>query len=718
MQLVTLKGLLDTQEEMTRASQGSEDRAVIANIRVYFNDRTDSDELSAADIYHLLTFIPPDNRSVFFAAIKAEYDQHHLFDIYAALTAAAVTVSKDDFCELYELGESARCFLYRLLCEVQSKVETVNEEIWGSLFSIAIESEQKAYDLLALEKCMQLRRQYYFPPGLPFVIYMKAQYGIQLFTVLELYGKVACLYGNITHFGIFKNEFDIIPAFINKLLAANITMTPRLNRVIVQKANAMFFHFRTNIEKVYAVWDQYSSVLPKEVTLDDRFVMMLLGDEKKCIAFLTLVTHLKQENVLDNELWDACLRVHEQHDDSSLLISNKLAAHLVMLKQATLSITKALLLSVLAMPPVKLTAFLQVISHLFQCELLTETSLQQVLARIEERLPPVAKSHIVKKSRKVTHLERSEVLLDGNYGFFADHSQQYAKGAFGVVKKGYATVDSLEPTYAIKKIIESGREHYPSDADLKKEAVREVTRNRLLGRPSDYFSKPFHSPYRPYNYYVIAPWHSGENLGKCTAAALMQASYETRLQCLCQALLQLDTLHAHHRIHGDVKPSNVIIDLTLAFMKLCDFSGSIKFGSRHQASYTEFFSEGSRDPNHFYSDMYCMGVVVALLFPELYQDNWRGRQSFYFNERIAFTLLKESNVTLIEQAIIKLVDSMMNPIAAARCTSESAYRYCQALVANLTHLDEAILQQITNTTINNPNITVEDVLRERSVVPM
>ncbi len=183
----------------------------------------------------------------------------------------------------------------------------------------------------------------------------------------------------------------------------------------------------------------------------------------------------------------------------------------------------------------------------------------------------------------------------------------------------------------------------------------------------------------------------------------MQIPIEKRLRCLRSGLADLNTLHQHHRIHGDVKCQNYILDLENASMKLIDFGTSHKKGSSKSYAWTAAYSDPHSFADGFGKDLYAVGLVTMYLFPEIY--------SVSFDSTKAYVSVNKTNYTIVEQAVVTLVDSMMNAKLRSRCTSEDALHYCDELISHFAQLNEGLLATITNSTLTRAHTTLEDVFR-------
>lgn len=75
---------------------------------------------------------------------------------------------------------------------------------------------------------------------------------------------------------------------------------------------------------------------------------------------------------------------------------------------------------------------------------------------------------------------------------------------------------------------------------------------------------------------------------------------------------------------------------------------------------------------------------------------------------------KTTNLTPVESAIMQVVDAMMDPVAENRCTCEQALKFFRLLHEKISanQLNELILAEMVNATINRKEFTVDDALRD------
>lgn len=176
-----------------------------------------------------------------------------------------------------------------------------------------------------------------------------------------------------------------------------------------------------------------------------------------------------------------------------------------------------------------------------------------------------------------------------------------------------------------------------------------------------------------------------------------------RLKCIITALRDLNQLHSRYRTYNDIKPLNFILDVPGQALRLIDFGSVLKHGSTKKTMYTELY----RDPVHkigFPNDTYGMGLIVAVLFPELFAESFISDSSQL--------LVNPNSASPKHKAIIKLVQALTDKDIEKRCTIADALSYSESLIEKLPSLDEESLDAMAQLTISRTTIRVEDVLRD------
>lgn len=289
------------------------------------------------------------------------------------------------------------------------------------------------------------------------------------------------------------------------------------------------------------------------------------------------------------------------------------------------------------------------------------------------------------------------------------------QGNVGMVSKGYATPEALAaklPDMLVKR--------YPAKINesigLSK---REVKSLLMLGRKAS-------SELKPGAVEIMTEWVPGidlATLGKLNPFS--NFSIKQRLQWLATALPDINGLHAHYRIHGDLKLENLVVNPQTNIMRVIDLGSVKKAYSPKETGMTLANMDPSEGlPRRMTSDTYMFGLVIAQLFPEIFSVEFRpgpvtfldNKPPFTFNANRSFvTKVKDSGYSPRESAIIALVDALMDPVMEHRCTSQQAMEYCQGLLQKFDELDQITtgdLAQVLETTLNRKQLTVDDLLRD------
>ncbi len=349
-----------------------------------------------------------------------------------------------------------------------------------------------------------------------------------------------------------------------------------------------------------------------------------------------------------------------------------------------------------------LNRFTILLERLAQDMMLNQDSFRLALERVTIRLESAKAAMAIKKSRKQTHLPRSEMHIlsatSSSLCFFMEHDEKkrYKNGGFKRVKKGYATLHSKIPLYSVKRLSRPN-----PHSTLEEDAEREVKFHRLLGREAFWFS-------RNKKRTIVSRWLHEKSLADFDPLILAKESYEKRLRCLIAGLRELNQLHAYFCVHGDIKAGNFILNLQEASMSLIDFGSARKLGSIKNYSRTKVYCDPQLQASihyQFCDDMYSMGIVVAKLFPELFIVS-------YFTDLVQVNK-RNPPTTLFEQALVDLLDNMMNVDRQLRCTSEAALNFCQDLHHFLPSLNERQLREIKASSIDRSEPKLEDLFRGR-----
>ncbi len=431
-----------------------------------------------------------------------------------------------------------------------------------------------------------------------------------------------------------------------------------------------------------------------------KIVDQLLHDVLPVCNFCFLIAYLDQSGILNQNIITTCL--HHPLSDKQAIFSL-----IRRLSKIDFAINEKQLSDLLLLSERNIERLEVLIMRLASIDQLSPDTFEAAFNRIKISLPFIPADAVEKRSRKETGLARSEMIVHSTIPplrFFMQHrpSKKYDRGGFSTVKECYSSLDSQLPIYGIKRLRET---------ELPAEPQRELKYNFLLGRKALFFSRNDKTM-------LVMEWQSGRALAKISKTTLQNATYETRLQCLLSGLEELNTLHVNFSVHGDIKAENYIVDLQQAKMALIDFGGSRKWGAvrmggdnlTYPFTCTPLYCDPQLSQSKTYSynfcdDIYSMGIVIAKLFPELFfvlEKNVKTARVYKF---------EISKPTILEQALISLVDSMMSDDRDQRCTSKDALDFCRALLSNLNRLDEPLLSKIKDRTINRSDATLEDVFR-------
>lgn len=387
-------------------------------------------------------------------------------------------------------------------------------------------------------------------------------------------------------------------------------------------------------------------------------------------------------------------------NDMRLKLLERLSDHEITLSEASLAI-------LMQQRENNLNRLSNLLTKLEKTYFLTQATFDAVLTRVTSKLEAVTKNNIIKLKREGARgLSKLTVTEGSQFSFFVEHQidkRKYERGNFAVIKKGYSSDDFETPVMGIKKLRQWG-------AQAQEEAAaREVKYNRLLGRQAGYFTKE-KSSFKKHTA-IFFSWQVGRALADYKPGELEALTIVDKLNCLIMALSELNILHARGRVHGDVKAKNLILDLEHKKLRLIDFGSAHKQGAQKRYQPTDGFHDNTMyylTNYDFCDDMYSFGFVVALFFPRLFQI-----EEDTSLEKVSQTIVllqDRESYSIVEKAIIDLVFSMIDKNRTARCTSEDAKIYCEALVRNCTDLDDEVLARLKQETISSFG-TAESVMR-------
>ncbi|MDR3502366.1 MAG: protein kinase family protein [Legionella sp.] len=690
-------------------------------------------DLSTEDVFKLLRDVPEiaeaNSNLELMQTIKTKLANHYFFEIYVALSNLKL-INEKNFVIIYELPAQTHLFLNRLFCSdsVQPRIP-LNQEIFNVFLAIA---PQITFSEEVIEQIVRfLYNKKLLKPTALNLLHARIKEVYSLFNVVQELHKADCLNeecleqisrvtylylleGLLTHLN--KAKIPLNSALIRALCTSNslfyfdklLPILISCKKTILNSATLIellkkdydFFVEKTRTLELLQQHDllddeTFSYVCSSEVFSLTRILGVLseksLAQENKELIYKLMnrmldgsalykaINYLKKVDLLDQNSLNSCVE----------FVTNKrvVCGLLDLLEQSNVNLSKAQLQAIFSLSTSNIKRLNNLLEDLKYSNLLTIHSFGSALERVAEKFPPVVPSTISKRSRKNTGAPRSEFLLDNDYRFFIEHGDR-EQGGCGSVKKGYDSAEAIEPRYGIKTL----KQH----VHAQEEAVREVKYNRLLGRNATYFVRDKRTS-------VVSEWQQGKGLHHYCADELCQVPMKTRLLCLSSGLKDLNTLHQHHRKHGDVKCQNFVLNLDASSMRLIDFGTSHKKGSFKVFGWTSEYLDPKISADLLCVDLYAMGIVTMHLFPELY--------SVSFENRKFSSSLNKSDFTLYEQCIVTLVNAMMNADLERRCTSEDALNYCNEVINYFDIINAPLLETIAENSINRSHLTPEDTLR-------
>src|SRR3990167_7103086 len=362
--------------------------------------------------------------------------------------------------------------------------------------------------------------------------------------------------------------------------------------------------------------------------------------------------------------------------------------------------------------------FKALINNLQDMGLLSVETLKMALARVTISIPKVAESPLV----KIKNVRRNEHQL-GHTSFFLNRGASRSEDASGgqaSINMGYASASANEPSVSVKRMNKSRKDYAQP---VKSLAAREARYLNFLGRQGAWYT----SKKGPI---IVGQWQQGseviENM-KMNEDYYFGFSDAQRLQWLASGFEELDRLHANFRLHGDLKAQNFVLDEAANKLRMIDFATVQKVNSGKKFAVTPLFTDMKEgNPRKTGSDMFSMGYLVAVMFPELFKlavtkekeriMSPRGEVQLMRSIIPPYLVKKIGNPALsaTEKAVIALLDALMEPNTEDRCTSQQALQFCNSLAAMLsvkTDIEEQDLATLLTSSINRNVYEVEDAMR-------
>lgn len=356
-----------------------------------------------------------------------------------------------------------------------------------------------------------------------------------------------------------------------------------------------------------------------------------------------------------------------------------------------------------------ITRLQKIAANLHQQGIMNSETFSNFVAQVARKNP------IAMPSKMTADKDNPEYFVIDDMRFRIDKNPLF-KGGEGVVYGGYAEHTGEQPPhpdYCIKKFIG------PNLAENAAKALHELKYLKSIGRRA--------AAVKVGNMItLVTEWQRGVSLESLrTKDNFIATSYADRIKWIGTGLVDLEKFHAAFRIHGDIKPLNLVLDKTNGEMKVIDMGTAQKINSPKKMVTTLHFIDMQEGyPKKMASDIYSMGKVIACMFPELYSYPMKKYSVGIANpgeaprnediDILQCEKKKTTNLTPVESAIMQAVDAMMEATAEHRCTCEQAVKFFQLLHEKIAanELNEQTLMEIINTTINRQEFTVEDALRD------
>ncbi len=328
-----------------------------------------------------------------------------------------------------------------------------------------------------------------------------------------------------------------------------------------------------------------------------------------------------------------------------------------------------------AMKPYQLSYFEEKLEAFCAFHCVSRPALKLLYEKITTKLPAVTKAKAVKQSRDLFCLPRSklivttadgqctEIYLQHEAGNASDE-ERYLSGSYGLVKQGYVDADARMTRWAVKIYHKNANNLAVSDA------CHEAKYYQLLGHQACFFS-------RGSKHYLVTDWLSGVTLDKIDRQQLITLSFVDRLRCLLTVLYDLQRMHAHHRIHGDIKRNNVVVNLATRTIRLIDFGLAHKNYHKKIYGCAKEGSDGYSVSTTFCDDVFSMGRLLPYLFPDHFVRS--PLREWYVSMLPEFSASKQVLSHLYEKMCLQPRDN--------RTTVTRAIEFCEKVVAEFAVLN-------------------------------
>lgn len=703
-----------------------------------YNQKPDDYEFTVLDRFELLKIISVGGNLQIIESIKASLCNNHLFEIFMTLNKAGF-ITLHNFETIDGLTYQARWLLFQFYCVGHLEKKLFTSKV---LEVVLATISNPACDLNSLKECLSIlsANDKLTPMALRFIS-KKAEHLRQIAKIFTELSQANCLSDTFIKFLSRQDSFFALAKFFTLLNKAKIEFNEELINLIFSndninniaellptlinsdchvthamiitlleqqfdffinksnsfqllQANGMLddkaFEFVCGNESDYSFQNILKLLSAQSLLIRNKTLIDKITDNKIDIYWLNrAIKYLHDATILDQDTLQLCANKLECVPDRPL-IGGDIFQLIELLQKTNVLISKDLFVSLFKWSELNIKRLYSIVSGLLENNLLNIETFNLAVERVSTKLPVVNESSVQVISRKQSNLPRTEVVLNDKFRYFKTPGKKVENGGYGKVKIGYSSESGGEPVVGIKKLLQ------PSLYKARNEAIREVKYHRLLGRQAFYFAKS--------RVTVVAEWQREKVMNKFTRDELMRASLLQRLQCLSSGLVELNHLHHHYRVHGDVKCQNIILDLNNLSMKLIDFGTTHKKGATKRFGETREYADPGFPDDHYHKDIYAMGIVVMQLFPEIY--------TVTFNNGNMYRGVVKFDYTPEEQSIVNLVGAMMHPDYQTRCTSEDALTYCNNVIGLFYQLDERVLQDITSATLDRTTSTVEDIMRD------
>ncbi len=200
-----------------------------------------------------------------------------------------------------------------------------------------------------------------------------------------------------------------------------------------------------------------------------------------------------------------------------------------------------------------------------------------------------------------------KVILDNEEYQYIESEEKGSSiiGGLASVNKAAKIGGDSATFFAVKKI-----HHYENNAlDLVK---RETKYLNFMNRSA--------KAYRDIDkFFVLMPWVDGTLLKSVTPKAMTDIPFQQRITACIPFLEDIEKLHRAGRVHGDIKPRNVIYEIPFK-LHLIDFNSAHREYSRKKHPYTDLYTDPrkvDKNTSTMVDDIYALACIFRKVFPEL-----------------------------------------------------------------------------------------------------